>query len=266
MLLRQKLSAMLMHLLASSLLVGSILAIVLFAWYPPPYFQALDAWNVVKLLIGIDLILGPILTFIVFRPKKPTLVMDLSVIAAVQLAALFYGAGVVYQERPSFMVFSGNRFEIFARRDVDLGQLTDPQLAEKPLRGPRLLVAPMPDDPAARAQLIGDMLAGKQASLHFEPMFWKPFDEGRELAIAEAQPLARLAAIDGDAARRVARATKRHAGGEQALGYIAMTGRGRHLAVLVDLGTGRPVDIVDVDPRRARSPAPAHGGQRVAAP
>jgi hypothetical protein len=181
-------------------------------------------------------------------------------------SALFYGAGVVYQERPSFMVFSGNRFEIFARRDVDLGQLTDPQLAEKPLRGPRLLVAPMPDDPAARAQLIGDMLAGKQASLHFEPMFWKPFDEGRELAIAEAQPLARLAAIDGDAARRVARATKRHAGGEQALGYIAMTGRGRHLAVLVDLGTGRPVDIVDVDPRRARSPAPAHGGQRVAAP
>lgn len=257
---------MLTHLIVSMLLVGTVVAAVMFAWYPPPYFQAMDAWNVVKLLIGIDLILGPILTFIVFRPKKPTLVLDLSVIAAIQLAALFYGTTVVYQERPHFMVFSGNRFEVFARLDVDLGQLTDPQLAKKPLRGPRLLVAPLPDDPTARMQLISDMLAGKQASLHFEPMFWKPFDEGQALAIAEAQPLAELAAIGEEAARRVARVATRHAGGEQALGYIPMTGRGRDLAVVVDLATGRPVDIVDVDPQRARSSAPAHGGQRVASP
>jgi hypothetical protein len=118
----------------------------------------------------------------------------------------------------------------------------------------------------AIAEVYASADGGEEFVRDFIAAWTKVMTADRFDLIAEAQPLARLAAIDGDAARRVARATKRHAGGEQALGYIAMTGRGRHLAVLVDLGTGRPVDIVDVDPRRARSPAPAHGGQRVAAP
>ena len=49
------------------------------------------------LVVGIDVVLGPLLTLIVFHPKKKSLIWDLAVIVAVQLGALGYGVWVMAQ-------------------------------------------------------------------------------------------------------------------------------------------------------------------------
>ena len=46
----------------------------------------------ILLMIGVDVVIGPLLTLIVFDPKKKHLKFDLVVIAALQLAALAYGS------------------------------------------------------------------------------------------------------------------------------------------------------------------------------
>jgi len=98
------------HLAISSAIVGAACAVIFFVWYPYPYFQAAGAWNVLRVLIGVDLVLGPLLTLIVFKPGKRGLKSDLACIALVQIAALVYGLTVIHRERPYFMVFALDRF------------------------------------------------------------------------------------------------------------------------------------------------------------
>ena len=109
-----KLHAFLIHLAGSALVVGALCAIIFFVWYPAPYFAAKGASGVLRVLIGVDLILGPTLTLILFRPRKPGLVFDLSIIATIQLAALVFGTTVIYQERPYYAVFAVDRFQVLA--------------------------------------------------------------------------------------------------------------------------------------------------------
>ena len=39
-------------------------------------------------MVAIDLVLGPLLTFVVFKPKKPKLAFDLAAIAVMQMIGL----------------------------------------------------------------------------------------------------------------------------------------------------------------------------------
>ena len=115
-----RLQAFLVHLSLSAAVVGSGFAIVFFIWYPQPYFEVVGAWYLIRILFIVDVVLGPLLTFIVFKPGKPGLKFDLTVIALVQVAALMYGATIIYQERPYYLVFAVDRFELVARKDLDL--------------------------------------------------------------------------------------------------------------------------------------------------
>src|SRR4051812_12853702 len=94
-----------------SVAVGLIAgALLLGLWYPPPYFHAAGAQELILLLVGVDLVIGPLLTLIVFRWGKPGLAFDLTVISLLQAAALVYGLAIVLQSRPVFLVATVDRF------------------------------------------------------------------------------------------------------------------------------------------------------------
>lgn len=89
-----KLKALGAHLSISLVLVGVALALMLLRWFPEPLFTTDGGSTALQLLLLVDLVLGPLLTFVVFNPNKARrlMVLDLSVIAVLQLAA--YGAGL----------------------------------------------------------------------------------------------------------------------------------------------------------------------------
>jgi hypothetical protein len=93
-------NAFLIHLGLSALVVGTVIVLVMALWYPAPWMQVIGAANVLSILVSVDLIVGPCLTLILYRPGKPGLVFDLCMIGLVQLGALVYGVHTVYQERP----------------------------------------------------------------------------------------------------------------------------------------------------------------------
>ena len=72
-----------------SLLVGLVLlALCWFMWYPAPMLMAIGGHEIFLLVVGIDVVLGPLLTLVVFKSGKKTLKFDLAVIALLQIAAL----------------------------------------------------------------------------------------------------------------------------------------------------------------------------------
>jgi len=100
------------HFLFSLLTFSLLLFILLKLWYPSPFFSASGGWQGLKIVALIDIVLGPLLTFIIFNTKKPKkeLFTDISVIIFFQLMALSWGIYTIYSQRPVAAVFWEERF------------------------------------------------------------------------------------------------------------------------------------------------------------
>ena len=92
------------HLSISAFIGLVVGALLLGVWYPPPFFHAAGADVLVVLLVGVDVVLGPLLTLIVFKSGKRGLKFDLALIGTMQAVALVYGMSVVLESRPVFLV------------------------------------------------------------------------------------------------------------------------------------------------------------------
>jgi len=240
--------AFLIHLSASALVVGTLCAIIFFLWYPAPYFEAKGAWGVIRILVGVDLILGPTLTLVLFRPRKPGLLFDLSVIATIQLTALIYGTTVIYQERPYYTVFAVDRFEILAYRDVDRSMIEHDELRRKPLVGPILAVARLPEDSAEFQNLLQEVLFEGKPDIERRPEYWSPYAAGSADILERARSLSELLYTRPEARNEISRITAARDTDIDRLAYLPLIGRDRSYAFVVDAETAAPVDIIDVDP------------------
>ena len=121
----------------SALIAATVVTIMLLVWYPPPYFDAMGGQGLLKILVGVDVTLGPLLTLIIFDPRKKSLRFDLSVIAALQIAALAYGVWVMFEARPVYTAFAMDRFDIVSANQLDPSDLDagPPEYRELPSRG-----------------------------------------------------------------------------------------------------------------------------------
>jgi hypothetical protein len=115
------------HMAISLVIFFILLVCITQYWYPGILFDTGNGWKAVGMIVGIDLILGPLLTFIVFNHNKSSLKLDLAVIALVQTAALIYGTWTIHQTRPIAIAFINNSFmTLFANSEMadDIIQLT----------------------------------------------------------------------------------------------------------------------------------------------
>lgn len=113
--------AMVIHF-GLSLLVAAIVAVLVFTlWFPYPYRELAGGRELFILVMAVDIICGPLLTFVLFSPTKhkKELVTDISLIAVIQILALCYGIWTVWQVRPMFLVQEADRLTIIARINLD---------------------------------------------------------------------------------------------------------------------------------------------------
>ena len=244
--------AFLSHLAFSAVVVGAVCALIFFVWYPHPYFQAVGAWNVLRVLIGVDLVVGPVLTLILFKPGKRGLKFDLAFIACVQVAALVYGITVIYRERPYFNVFNVDRFSVHSYRDVDRDQwnaaLAAGRLDAKPQLGPALVVAVRPTDPAAAQRLLEETAGGGKPDIDRRPEFWSRYEEQAAQVVARQRPLTALRAARPESAGAIVALAARLGLPEDRLGFVPMIAKNRDVSAVVDAHTGELLEIIDVDP------------------
>lgn len=102
----------LIHLLASCILASIASYVVFMIWYPSPLGQAIGVTSIVLLLLGVDVVAGPLLTLAVCKEGKKSLKFDLSVIVLLQLCAFVYGFHILAQGRPVWIAFHENEFHI----------------------------------------------------------------------------------------------------------------------------------------------------------
>src|SRR4051812_17228335 len=83
-----RLRAASVHFAISLAIATSVFLAIYFVWFPGALFAGAGGRGLLLLIFFVDVTIGPLLTFIVFVPGKKNLVLDLCVIAALQLGAL----------------------------------------------------------------------------------------------------------------------------------------------------------------------------------
>ena len=101
-----KLKATAVHLSLSLVVFIYLVYQIYYNWYPQPYFAIDGGWQGIQIIAAVDLVLGPLITFLIFDLSKSRreILFDLSVILVIQLGALFYGVSQVYNQRPVAVV------------------------------------------------------------------------------------------------------------------------------------------------------------------
>ena len=95
-------------------------ALILWAWYPHPYDAFSGGRTLFFLLIGVDMVCGPLLTLLLYTKSKPPklLALDFSLIFLLQSAALGYGIATAWYARPIYLVAEVDRFKAISRSEL----------------------------------------------------------------------------------------------------------------------------------------------------
>lgn len=247
---RSRSKAALIHLSGSLVAALAIGALVFGLWFPWPYRTAAGGTDLFTLVMSVDVVLGPLITFAIFDLRKgwPHLRRDLAVVVTLQLAALAYGAHTVLIVRPVVLALEEDRFRIVSANDVLESELARaPEgLRELSLNGPRPVWARVPTDGDAKFEAIKLGLSGYDIGAR--PSLWHPWnDEGRRMALANAKPMAALAERYPQRRAELDAAASKAGRTSDALVWLPMIARNGDWVVLLDKASGETVGFAPFD-------------------
>jgi hypothetical protein len=237
---RFRLKALGLHLLGSCVVLTLVLGSLYFGWYRWPGWFLADALPVVMVLAGVDLALGPLLTFVIAQEAKPrrALARDVAIIVAVQLCALVYGAASLWNGRPLYYAFSEDVLQLVQAYDIDeqewaLGRRQNAALAPHWYSLPRWIWAPLPRDENERDKIVKAAVAGGDDVISM-PRYFRSWEAGLpELRkqLKNVDGVKYFSSVDKDGLKALMRA----AGfATDQLNCMGFTGRGRPLLAVFD--------------------------------
>lgn len=234
-----------LHFLISLIVIGTIAALIVWRWYPPALFGMARAGGLLSTIAGVDLVLGPLLTLIVYKAGKKTLRFDLTVIALLQIAALAFGLHVVWQSRPVYVVAISDRFRMVFANEIDEASRRRAPAAYRalPAWGPVTVAAPLPKDGKRQLEIMLDAFSGLDISQ--QPEYFQPYPAAAGQTLANALPASRAIAL-APAGARAAWQTAIGARDDAAILPI-VSSRGS-ASVLLDRRSGRILGFTPLDP------------------
>lgn len=236
------------RLAASAVLLLLVFALVRLLWYPGAYFPIFGVSRQLWILVGVVLVVGPVLSVFVFKPGKKGLVMDLSILAIVELAAIVVAATVLFQERPYFAVFAVDRFEAVALGEVSGSSVPEALLGRQSDRQQRLVYAELPEDPERLSALINETAVLGMADIDRRPEFWKPYSDGIATIKATARPLEALLVSDKARSDAVSIWLVKFGGSAPEYIYLPLRGRAGDATIILRADTALPVATLAIDP------------------
>jgi len=234
-----------LHLLISACIAAGVLALMLAVWYGPALFEAMGGAGLALILIGVDVVMGPALTLVVFRSGKRGLKFDLAAIALFQLGALLYGCYIISLARPAFVVFVKDQFQVATVSDLRperLAQATFPEYRKPSWWGPQLVFGVWPQEHAEQQQLLMAGLGGEDLQ-HF-PKYYAPYEQGRQQILARALPLSSVHKAEPGMAKVIDEWVARSGADPGGLRYVRLRGRNAWVAVLLDSRNAEPLKML----------------------
>ena len=245
---KQKLKASLIHLSLSILLVILIIGTVLFMLFPKIFIDVTDFKEVAAIIVSVDLILGPLLTFVVFNPEKAKrlIYFDFAVIGAIQLSALVYGAFALYQIHPVYITFNIDRFTIVTARDAEPEKAVIDEYRVSKLTAGKLAFAKMPDDTEKQNELLFSVADGGEDLEKMEEYYVSIENNIADILIKSLD--VELLEKTKESKTEVKEFFENHKGKIDKFVFIPLNNDKKEAILVLDKKTVKPVTTINIDP------------------
>lgn len=246
------------HLGISLVIFLGLLYMIIFKWYPPPFFSTDGGWQGIRIIVGVDLVLGPLLTLIVFKPGKRGLKFDLTMIGLFQVCALSWGIWTVHHQRPIAAVYVDNYFAPVTFYEIKGQGMTLDKLGQFGHQPPYWVYSDLPKKFAALQKVTLDALRMGRPLFTFTK-YYKPVD-------SKAMQTMRSKSLDMNkwvknkpAATKIYRAfRKEHQ--DSNLIFIPWHARDKYIIIAMNATTRRYVGKLDIVPPKPNQKFPALDG------
>lgn len=238
------------HFLGSLGIALLAAGLVFWLWYPGLLAYASGVTKIFLLLLAVDLVLGPLITLIIFNPAKKELRRDLTIVVAIQIAALLYGLYTVFIARPVYTVYNGGRFDVVYANDIapaNLAKAANPQFQSLPVFGPRMIAARLPADKQAAGEIVSAALSGGDDVQHL-PQYYLNLADAREEMMARIQPLEKLRFYNRSAPQTLDALIEKYRENNQDVGFLPLKGAVNNLTVIVRRKDGEIIEFVKIRP------------------
>jgi hypothetical protein len=240
---RFRLKAFSLHLLSSATVLTLILGSLYFGWYRWPGWHLTDVKTVVLVMVCVDVVLGPTLTFIVASKNKTRRVLtrDIGIIVVVQLCALIYGSVSLWNGRPLYYAFSENILQLVQAYDIDAkeadaGRRQNPGLAPHWYSLPRWIWAPLPQDADESRKILISAVTGGDDVISM-PRYFKPWEDGLPSLRSRLKNVDDVAYFAKSEKKKLKERMKAAGLPDDKLNTMPLTGRGHPLLAVFDPAT-----------------------------
>lgn len=236
--------------LGISLCIAAFAAMLVFGlWYPYPYREISGGRTLFLLVAGVDVVVGPLITLIIFNKAKPRreMAMDFTVVGLLQVAALSYGLWTVFMARPVHLVFEYSRMSVVHAIDIDATLLAKapPSLQTLPITGPTVIALRPFKDPAEQFDATMAAIGGVPLSARSD--LWQPYSDSIANILKEAKPVEDLRHRFAKQITLIDRSITETGKPVTQLRYLPMVGRNNAWTVLLNAATAEPVGFLPLD-------------------
>lgn len=237
------------HLALSVVIIGAIALGLIQVWYGWELFSLMGGARLLTILTICDILIGPLLTLVVYKAGKPSLKFDLFVITLLQIGFLTYGLHIMAQSRPVFIVGVADRFEfVFANElaDEDLAKGSEPRFRKRSWTGPLVVGGQLGQTSQERYDLAMSGFAGKD--IHLLPERFVDLEIVRDALMSKAQPAKLLADSSAEAKAKLESFAGQHGKTLDELVFLPLISRRARATMLLEAGSGALVGPVAVEP------------------
>jgi hypothetical protein len=246
---KNKFTAFLTHLAISGVVAALAMYVVFFIWYPMPLHKAVGVTHIFLILLAVDVTIGPLITFIVYKKGKKSLKFDLAVVALLQLAALSYGMNTVFEGRPAFVVFNVDRFTVSRVHEID------PASAEKAEKSgnesakiswlrPKWVAALASKDSKRRIDILSTSAMGG-ADWPQLPELFVPLADVKKQMLERAKPLQELHKLHSNDTLILAALADWK---PSEVKWLPLRSNAKDMVVLVDANSAAVIEVLDIKP------------------
>jgi hypothetical protein len=238
-----------LHLLASTVALALIFGTLYFGWYRWPGWYLADVSHVVLVMAGVDIVVGPLLTFTLASPRKPRkeLIRDIMMIVIVQLCALGYGTISLWHGRPLYYAFSENELQMVQAYDIDpqevlLAHQQKSEFVPHWYSLPRWIWAPLPQDSDVSSKIVASAIFGGD-DVTSMPRYFKRWELGVPALRTQLKKLDDQKYFLGPEKKRLKERMQAAGVATDQPDTIPMTGRSRPLLIVFDPASMRVTSI-----------------------
>lgn len=239
-------------LILSNLSISSIFLIIFlipayFLWHPHSLDSLTGFAKSAKVLVLVNLVLGPLLLMLIYKKGKRNLKFDILIMATIQFIAILFGMYSIYQKHPVYAVFAVDRFTIINAENALTPDGSSKLFTIDSFSGPKLVFAKMPEDRKSRNKVLMDHLFKGAPDLDGLPEYYESYNKYISKVLRKGLDINKILRVK-DYNNKLNQFLRKHGGNKNSYAYLPLQVNNRDVIWVLDINTAKPVGVLNIDP------------------